>query len=320
MSVMRQCSVWVALVALAVTAGGCGCDLRPPQMVRVPAGSFSMGDPWDEGGTDEQPVHDVTLSAYEIGTCEVTNAQYAAVLNWARGEGYIAGVDNGTVTYNGQLLIDLDAAAGRITCAGDAFATGALDGHDMADHPVVGVSWYGAVAYCAWLSEAWRQPACYDLATWSLTDPHAGGYRLPTEAEWERAAAWDGERHWRYATTRDTLSTSQANVSLSNPAGLPDYPYTAPVGSFDDQTSPVGCYDMSGNVWEWTHDRYGSLYYGTCTGGVTDPLGPTDAPNRVIRGGAWGAILEDCRTANRRSWDPDFSSVVSYSIGFRIAR
>lgn len=152
-----------------------------PVMVDVPAGDFNMGARSD--GDDKQwgkryreypsrelPVHTVTLDAYKIGKYEITNAQFAAVLNWALEKGYLK-----------------DSEGARFSCK-------MRDGYSMADHPLSLVTWYGSVAFCNWLSEMLDLTPCYDLSTWKLTTPFPNGYRLPTEAEWERVAAWDPER------------------------------------------------------------------------------------------------------------------------------
>jgi len=143
------------------------------------------------------------------------------------------------------------------------------------------------VAFCNWLSEKEGLTPCYNLSTWALTVPYPNGYRLPTEAEWERAAAWDGSKHWIYGSLSDTL-TDNARCNYwgrANPLGLTSYPYTSPVGWFNgtnvspngsvqtvNSPSSVGAYDMSGNVWEWCHDWYGSSYYSG--GAMTNPVGP----------------------------------------------
>jgi formylglycine-generating enzyme required for sulfatase activity len=195
----------------------------------------------------------------------------------------------------------------------------------MANHPVVEVSWYGAVAYCQWLSEMEGLPTSYDLDSWALTAPRSGGYRLPTEAEWERAAGWDpagSGRHWRYGFTRDSIDCSRANFGYSNPLGLTSDPYTSPVGYYDgvnpgtvNSTSAAGCYDMSGNVWEWCHDWYDSSYYSASPG--TDPYGPITGSYRVLRGGGWGIDADYCRSAYRIWGIPRYAY---YNSGFRVAR
>jgi formylglycine-generating enzyme required for sulfatase activity len=203
---------------------------------------------------------------------------------------------------------------------------------------VVYVSWYGAAAFCNWLSEMEGLTPCYDMTTanWPLkvAPPASGGYRLPTEAEWERAAAWDGTKHWVYGFTSDTLAgNDQVNYhddvfGLVNPLGFVDFPYTSPVGWFNgvnvspngntttqDSASPAGCYDMSGNVWQWCQDWYGTYN----SQAQTNPLGVlADGEYRVARGGSWRSAGDNyCRSAGRNSTLPSDSY---YFFGFRLAK
>ncbi len=320
----------------------------PGELVDVPAGTFQMGDPWYEGSSYEVPVHGVYLDAYRIGKYEVTNQEYADVLNWAQGRGYLKNSSGGTYTggliyaYN-QPIADTQASYdySQITYSGGVFGVRSRTGHggvlySMADHPMTDVSWYGAVCYCNWLSEKNGLQACYDTSNWTRYAPVRNGYRLPTEAEWERAAAWDGSRHWRYGMTSDTIDFTRANYSdwesedYANPLGL-DWPYTSPVGWYNgvnparvsapgtltvNATSPVGAYDMSGNVWEWCHDWWYRVY---TTEPVTNPTGPSTGSFRVLRGGSWYNYSRGTRSAARgRLYPGDW---VNYGdlYGFRVA-
>jgi len=309
-----------AVRVLADDHGG----VTPGEMAFVPAGTFDMGDPWNEGYTYERPVHAVTLSPYYIGKYEVTNQEICDVYNWAHGLGKIDTVTTSTVTHNGQELLDLNSSYCQISYTGGAFEPETRQGYPMAAHPVVEVSWYGAVAYCQWLSEREGRPTCYDLDTWELIAPQSGGYRLPTEAEWERAAGWDpagSGRHWRYGFTGDNIDCSRANYHYCNPLGLTSYPYTSPVGYYDganagtvNSASAAGCYDMSGNVWEWCHDWSYRVYTGDP---VTDPQGPSTGSYRVLRGGCWNYSAYNCRSALRGWLPPRYSF---HYFGFRVCR
>ncbi len=305
------------LTAVFSSDGGEG-EVIPGEMVSVPAGSFDMGDPWNEGASDELPVHTVTLSAYEIGKYEVTNQEVCDVYNWANTQGYLTTASSTTAQAYGEELLDLDSEDCQISYTGGEFVVDSRDGYSMADHPVVQISWYGAAAYCNWFSESEGLTPCYDTGTWDCNF-QANGYHLPTEAQWERAAAWDAESgyHYRFSNESDRFSTDTVNSNSSNPLGLSDQPYTSPVGYYDGETSPVGCYDMSGNVREWINDWYDSDYYTNSP--ATDPTAPpsTSSSYRCMRSGAWSNYPFECRSASRDYMSPGHRR---NSCGFRVAR
>ena len=328
-------------------------DLGVPavEMVPVAAGTFLMGnsgvgdDYLLAGGADyELPQHDVALGAYRIGKFEVTNVQYATVLNWAHAKGYLKDIGGNTWSGTGdlyaggpttKLILKITDSGCCIQYSG-AFSSTTRAGRSMDSFPVLDVSWYGSVCFCQWMSEWSGLTPCYNLSTWTLTvaPPTSGGYRLPTEAEWERAAAWDGSKHWIYGMTSDTVGREKCNM-WGNPVGMPNMPYSSPVGWYDgvnmyegthlsvSSVSPVGCYDMTGNVEEWCHDWFSTTYYSTGGPTWTNPVGPNGPdpdpywPGRVVRGGYWEMIAHGCRTAFREGrTTPDSAG---WGIGFRAA-
>jgi formylglycine-generating enzyme required for sulfatase activity len=266
-------------------------------MSLIPAGTFTMGDTLD-AETDAPPAS-VTLSAFYIDSNLVSYAQWQSVYNWAVSNGYGFG----------------NAGAGK-----------------AANHPVQTVDWYDTVKWCnARSRQAGLTPVYYTdtnltrVYTNGEVAPYAnwaaGGYRLPTEAEWEKAArgGLSGQRFpWG-----DTISESLANYAGNTymfaydlgPTGLNanfdslPYPYTSPVGYF--AANGYGLYDMAGNVLEWCWDWYGNPY-GQPTS--TNPTGPASGSSRVVRGGPWGGYANLARCANRLGYSPANSI---YSVGFR---
>jgi formylglycine-generating enzyme required for sulfatase activity len=148
--------------------------------------------------------------------------------------------------------------------------------------PVVYVSWYEAKAYVAW-----------------------SGCRLPTEAEWERAARGSGEEYRKYPwgneePDKETMNYAESGIS-----------HPTPVGIFPEDCSPEGVIDMGGNVWEWCEDWYSDYP----SGKVINPIGPSKGSGRVVRGGGWFVGARYCRSADRDDNAPDDRDD---DIGFRV--
>ncbi len=266
--------------------------------VYIPGGTFEMGDHFNVGWYDERPVHPVTLDSFILSKYETTNAQYAEYLNAALADGWIQVVDGAVFAAGSDQskpYFDTHSASmdSQIEYGQGQFTVRSRDGHSMADHPVVKVSWYGAKAFCDYY-----------------------GYRLPTEAEWEYAARGGYHNpYYKYPWGSNTLDENEANYDFHNPLGLTSWPYTTPVGLYGPQgTYSHGLCDMAGNVREWCQDRYGS--YGTSASPASNPVvGPSRGDYRVLRGGSWFHNANYCRTADRNRYGPLHRSRYS---GFRV--
>jgi formylglycine-generating enzyme required for sulfatase activity len=197
---------------------------------------------------------------------------------------------------------------------------------DLERQPVVRVSWQDAAAFCNWLSERDKLPPAYARRgdRLELIEPATTGYRLPTEAEWEFAARFDGSRASRKYPWGDDLPVpakagnfGDASAIYLTPVTITGYDdgyrVAAPVGSY--ASNPLGLHDLGGNVLEWTTDRY-SIYVVGPEYQSTDPVGPKSGDNYVIRGAGWltGKTTE-LRLAAR-----DSGSAGRPDVGFRIAR
>ncbi len=278
-------------------------------LVYVPAGEFLMGDNYDEGNPRERPAHPVVLDGYYIGRFEVTNAEYQRFVDDG---GY---ADRTYWTAGGFGRFDAPEFWEDPTYRG-----GGLPGNER--FPVVGISWYEANAYCAWLSER-----------------TAATYRLPTEAEWEKAARGghylDGDATAQISNPIDPPRRypwgSEIDGSYANylDSGDPFEPGLTPAGFFDGTThdgfatrsnaSPYGAYDMAGNVYEWCLDGYGETYYRQCheAGTVVNPQGPRSRNSFIIRGSAFNYETFKLRCAYRGAYYPE--ARMPY-IGFRVLR
>ena len=237
------------------------------EMILIEGGEFTMGN--DEAGSEERPAHGVTLDPFYIDSYEVANGQYSAFLHTRSWR--VPRVDDGFASWNGW--------------------TGAQFPPGFRDHPVVGVWWEGAQAYCAWR-----------------------GDRLPTEAEWEKAARGKDGRPFPWG---DEYVAGDANIAVEEDG----YLHTAPVGSFSGDATPDGVRDFGGNVSEWAQDWFEADYYTRSpTENPAGPDEPVGAGFRVVRGGNWTWTPSQAQSslATRRSaWLPGRATT---TIGFRCAR
>jgi len=267
------------------------------QLVEVKGGVFEMGDLLEEGGEDERPPHSVKLADFRISRFEITNQQYCDFLN----------ADDSAAAKASEWL-NFSSSYCHIREKDGQFVV--LD-EDKRDHPVVTVNWYGAAAFCNFMSERKKYNPCYNLVDGSR-DSLATGFRLPTEAEWEYAA-----RGGQIGVSRGLPYTYSGSDSIDAVAWYWENSGSAPNPVGKKQPNELGIYDMSGNAWEWCQDRYDGKYYEACEqqGVVENPAGPPTGSDRVLRGGGWISSALHCRSADRYGGDPGGRD---YYVGFRL--
>lgn len=246
--------------------------LAPAGMALIPEGPFQMGD-----DLVAQPVHTVTVSAFAIDKWEVSIEIWESVRAWGNAHGY-----------------DL--------VTGDSFGV---------KHPVNSVNWFDVVKWNNARSEKeGKVTAYYEDAAMKVVYrtgekvpkgvKWVAGYRLPTEAEWEKAAR-GGVAGKLYPWGTDEISAELANYGASNKGG------TTPVGSYG--ANGYGLYDLAGNLWEWCWD-WSAGYTQT----THNPRGASSGSHRVFRGGRWGDPALGCQVATRYGSDP---SQKFFGFGFR---
>jgi formylglycine-generating enzyme required for sulfatase activity len=231
-------------------------------MVVVQGGVFKRGS--NDGNRDEMPRHAITLTSFAIDIHPVTNEQFVRFLEAMGGE----------KDSNHHDIIRMRDS--RIKRSGGKLSIES----GYSKHPVVGVTWYGAIAYAKWI-----------------------GKRLPTEAEWEIAARGGIEE--ALFPTGDDIEKTQANFFSSDTTAVMSY-----------TPNPCGIYDMPGNVYEWCYDWYGYNYYEISVQEPENPKGPLQGVYRVLRGGCWKSLKEDLRCSRRHRNNP---GTVNGTYGFRCA-
>jgi len=241
-------------------------------MVLIPAGTFRMGS--ERGSPAEHPEHIVDLSEFWMDMTPVTNRAFA---EFAAETGYKTDVELAGSAWG--------FCEGRFqNVAGLSWRVFAAP--DREEHPVVLVTWNDAVAYCDW-----------------------AGVRLPSEAEWERAAR-GGVDSAEFPWGDGVANGDQSNFA-GNPLGTPA---TLPVGRY--APNGFGLFDIVGNVWQWCSDWFSETYYAESP--FSDPAGPPIGITRVRRGGAWNVIQPfRLRCSNRGAMLP---SQTATNMGFRCAR
>lgn len=232
------------------------------EMSIIPGGTYFRGS--NTGARDEMPRHAVTVDSFAIDVHPITNEQFVRFLMAMGGE------KDG----NNNDIIRLRDSRVKKTSGKFIIESG------YNKHPVVGITWYGAVAYSKWV-----------------------GKRLPTEAEWEIAAS-GGKESGTYPTG-DNIERNQANFFSSDTTPVMSYP----AGFFS-------LYDMAGNVYEWCDDWYAYNYYDSSVQEPENPKGPLQGVYRVLRGGCWKSLKEDLRYSHRHRNNP---GTVNRTYGFRCA-
>ena len=296
---------WVDFVRIPTTNGVNTNRLFDPAtpvgMSLIPAGAFTMGNTFsDEGESDQVPTNSLYVSEFYMDKYEVTKAIWNEVYQWATNHGY-------------------------------SFEPGAQE--KASNHPSHSLTWYDSAKWCNARSEKeGKTPAYYTSAeqttvyrTGQLTVDTSwvnwsSGYRLPTEAEWEKAAR--GGASGQRFPWGNTITHSRANYKansvftcdLSPTQGFHPvfndavYPYTNPAGYF--APNGYGLYDMAGNMWEWCWDWYGQY----SSGSQANSHGPASGLYRVLRGGGWGDYAIYCTAASRFPLYPGYGGS---NVGFR---
>jgi formylglycine-generating enzyme required for sulfatase activity len=256
--------------------------------VYVPAGAFKMGDNFGDGEARERPVHTAELDAFYIGKFEITNGEWG---KFRDDPGY-----DDPKFWPGRGVVPKNQSPYWTNAQNHGGGT-----PDSDNYPVLGVNWDAAVAYCNWLSAKTGKK-----------------YRLPTEAEWEKAARGTDQRRYPWGNTIDH--------SFANYVEGAGFITASIVGTYDGgkhgdlQThngeSPYGAFDMAGNVMEWCQDWYSRNYYSFSP--HKNPKGPEKGAYRVLRGGTFFEDPFDLRTYGRSAAWPSVQS--HRMIGFRAAR
>lgn len=265
--------------------------------VTIPGGVFTMGttpvevaeavnECLRDGGTceasyaeDSYPAHEVSVDSFLMETTEVSFEQYVAFLNVSGPDTHINGCAGFPCIQTQNESLDAP-----IVFDGANYSIGV----GLSQHPVYGVTYYGALAYC-----------------------EAVGRRLPTEAEWERAARGDDGRIYPWGNRWDN-ALAKTNRPVDTPPG------SFPVGSYPLGASIYGVYDMAGNVAEWVGDWYSERYYQeqAARGASANPTGPLAGQQKVLRGGSWNGVPFFSRAMHRQS---EYPGEYQRWVGFRCA-
>ena len=259
---MHRLKFFLLLALVAINSGS-----RAQDMVRIPAGPFTMGS--NDGSEDERPAHTVTLEAFEIDRQQVTNAEFARFLE-----------RHGAIDAHGRRYFDWDDNDARIHRIDGVWRAD----KGFEDHPVVEASWLGALAYCQSLAK-----------------------RLPTEAEWEKAARGTDARRYPWGDAMPTAAHARFSGGWND---------TVPVTNYAAHPSPYGVLGMAGNAWHWVSRAYRPYPYRSDDGREDRTPGAV----RATRGGGHSSQAEQLRTTERGRTLSRAPAAGHHNIGFRCAR
>jgi eukaryotic-like serine/threonine-protein kinase len=245
------------------------------RQVLVPAGTFTMGSS-QSPYPDEKPEHTVSLDGFWIDQTEVTNGMFTQFVNET---GYRTDLEKMGVAYtwNGGGWDSVDGGSWQHPFERSSSIQG------RQDYPVIQVSWNDAAAYCNW-----------------------AGRRLPTEAEWEKAARGPDGNLYPWGNDPPTKKLANYDSKIGD---------LSPVGSFPAGSSPYGALDMAGNIYEWVADWYGNAYYSASP--PANPTGPASGTHKVMRGGSWQLGANRLVGYEREVSQPEYGNS---NLGFRCAQ
>ena len=270
-------SIGLMLAVLAACDQSSISSISPEDMVLIPAGEFIMGTDSKGANADQKPAHTVYLDAFYIDKHEVTNAEYEEFILAGGYKKREFWTEEG---WNFIQKFQFDADEWHQIETPLQYGENSVSTDP--NHPVIGVSWYEANAYAAW-----------------------AGKRLPTEAEWEKAARGTDGRIYPWGN----------EMNFSKLSYFPHIIKLQAVGSFPEGASPYGVMDLAGGVWEWCADWYDDSYYPQSP--RRNPTGPDKGEYRVLRGGGWDSIRLQLQTSYRYY---DKENRRTYNIGFRCVR